>query len=133
MKLSENDNFKAITIYNGIKEKDLKNGGKSFHMNDRSRRMSIVSRIEKKPVIDKCFLVDKGHRDGQELHVVTHGGMIYIYNFMKLYCKSNNALVTVLIARPNQIKRLYEACNLTVDDGIMENARNNTRTKLNKA
>ncbi len=132
MNINENVNFKSVTVYNGVNEKDLKNGGKSFHMNNRNRRMNTVNRIEKKPVIDRCFLVDKGHKDGQELHVVTQEGIIYIYNFMKLFCKSNNALITVLIARPNQIKRLYEACNLIVDNGIMEKARNHVELKYNE-
>ena len=133
MNISENKNFKSVSVYNGISRDDLKSCGKSFHMNDRDNRMSVVRSLEKTPIINRCFLVDKGHKNGQELHVVTNGGMIYIYNFMKLFYRQNNALVTVLIARPNQIKRLYEACNLMVDNAIMENARMHSRMKLNNA
>ena len=131
MKLSENKNFKAVSVYNGFSEKEFKNSGRSFHMNERTKRMDNVYKIEKTPVIDKCFLVDKGHKDGQEIHVVTHCGVIYVYNFMKLFLRSNNALVTVMIARPNQIIRLYEACNLSVNNAIIENAKRNVRMHLN--
>ena len=52
-------------------------------------------------VIDS-FLVDKGHPMGAEVHCVTDTGLIIVYN------ATSKKLVTKLIARPNQIKRLYE-------------------------
>lgn len=53
-------------------------------------------------VIDS-FIVDKGHKNGLERHCVTENGVIIIYNAV------SNKLVTKLVARENQVKRLY--CN----------------------
>ena len=47
--------------------------------------------------------LDRGHKNGSEIHVVTDTAIIKIYNART--CKH----VTDLIARPNQIKRVYHA------------------------
>jgi hypothetical protein len=47
--------------------------------------------------------VDRGHKNGTEIHVVTDSGIIRIYN------ARTHRYVTDLIARPNQIKRVYHA------------------------
>lgn len=52
-------------------------------------------------VVDS-FVVDKGHPNGLEIHEVRDNGLIIIYN------KNSGRLVTKLIAREKQIKRLYE-------------------------
>lgn len=43
--------------------------------------------------------VDRGHKDGAELHTITTTGIIIIRN------ERTHKMVTKLIARPNQIKR----------------------------
>ena len=43
--------------------------------------------------------VDRGHKDGAELHTITTNGIIIIRN------ERTNKMITKLIARPNQIKR----------------------------
>ncbi len=135
MTIQENKNFKSVCIYtvNNITEKELKRAGKSFHMNDRNNRLETVLKIENKQMkIDKSFLVDKGHKDGQEVHIVTENGIIFIYNFMKLFTCSQNALVTILIARPNQIERLYTACNLTPNQEILNKCFEHQKQGLNR-
>lgn len=52
-------------------------------------------------VIDN-FVVDKGHKDGTEIHSITDTGLIIIHN------QNTGKLVTKLIARPEQIKRYYK-------------------------
>ena len=52
-------------------------------------------------IIDK-FVVDKGHKDGVEIHSITDTGLIIIHN------KNSGKLVTKLIARPEQIQRYYK-------------------------
>lgn len=47
--------------------------------------------------------VDRGHKNGTEIHVVTDTAIIKIYN------ARTHKHVTDLIARPNQIKRVYNA------------------------
>ena len=48
------------------------------------------------------FVVDKGHKMGLECHSITENGIIIIHNY------HSNALITKLIARPQQIIRYYE-------------------------
>lgn len=67
---------------------------------DRARREAVIREIgEGKKYAE--FIVDRGHRNGAERHVLTTTGIIVIYNLR------TNKLVTKLIARPNQIKRYY--------------------------
>ena len=47
--------------------------------------------------------VDRGHKNGTEIHVVTDTAIIKIYN------ARTRKHVTDLIARPNQIRRVYDA------------------------
>ena len=47
--------------------------------------------------------VDRGHENGTEIHVVTDTAIIKIYN------ARTRKHVTDLIARPNQIRRVYDA------------------------
>ncbi len=133
MTIKENENFNNISLYPlNINEKNLKKAGKSYHMNNRNNRFKNVLEIEREKLkIDKSFLVDKGHKNGQEVHVVTTNGIIFIYNFMKLFSCSQNALVTVLIARPNQVTRLYNACNLTPDKEIINKCFEHVKQGLN--
>ena len=53
-------------------------------------------------VVDS-FVIDKFHPMGKELHEVTDNGLIIIRNL------NSGKICTKLIARPNQIMRLYEA------------------------
>lgn len=55
------------------------------------------------------FIVDRGHKNGAERHVLTTTGVIIIYNAI------TNKLVTKLIARPGQIKRYYPRRNAPGD------------------
>ena len=52
-------------------------------------------------VVDR-FIVNRGHKDGTEIHTITDHGVIIIHN---LY---SGKLVTKLVARPQQVKRYYE-------------------------
>ena len=51
------------------------------------------------------FIVDRGHKNGAEVHSLTDNGIIIIHNLQ------SGALITKLIARPQQIKRYYERTN----------------------
>ena len=53
-------------------------------------------------VIDS-FVVDKGHKNGAEIHSVTDTGIIIIHNLR------TKKLITKLIARPEQIRKLYRS------------------------
>ena len=49
------------------------------------------------------FVIDRGHKDGLEVHSITDNGLIIIHNL------TSGKLITKLLARKNQIKRYYES------------------------
>lgn len=67
---------------------------------DRQRRSHIIAQIEMGQII-KEVTVDRGHKNGPEVHKVTSTGLVLVYN------KRTGIMVTILIARPNQIKRYF--------------------------
>lgn len=67
---------------------------------DRQTRSRIIAQIGLGQVV-KEIVVDRGHRNGPEVHKITTTGLVVICN------QRTGIMVTVLIARPNQIKRYY--------------------------
>lgn len=67
---------------------------------DRRRREAIIAQIGTGTVI-KEVVVDRGHRNGPEVHKITDTALILVYN------QRTGILVTKLIARPAQILRYY--------------------------
>ena len=67
---------------------------------ERMERERLIQQIGEGEDYDE-FVVDRGHRNGAELHVLTTNGIIKIYNLI------SHKLVTKLIARPGQIKKYY--------------------------
>lgn len=56
-------------------------------------------------MIEKVFIVDTGHRDGEELHCITHSGIVFVLNRKKHEKKAYSGLATILIARVGQLAR----------------------------
>lgn len=84
------------------KKKQNKQDFVSNHYNkSRNKRERIINQmIGNGNVLDR-FYVNRGHRDGAEIHSVTDTGLIIIENAI------TGKLVTKLIARPEQIARYY--------------------------
>ena len=80
---------------------------KSKHYNKRRKRREriIKNRLNGDGEIIDSFVVDRGHKNGAEVHSITNTGLIIITN------KDTGILVTKLIARPAQIKRYYNNSN----------------------
>lgn len=103
----------------------------SYHAReDRKARFELVDMLDHKPTIDKAFVVDRGHKNGKEIHCVSQKGIIYVLNLHK-YLDNRNSLVTVMVARPRQIERLYEACNLIASENILKYCRHNQQLGYN--
>lgn len=68
---------------------------------DRQRRSHIIAQIGMGQII-KEVTVDRGHKNGPEVHKITSTGLVLVYN------KRTGIMVTILIARPNQIKRYFD-------------------------
>lgn len=75
--------------------------GNSFHYQmDRKRREALIQEIGAGITV-KTVEVDRRHRNGPEIHMVSSTGIISIYN------RDSKKLITKLIARPRQIRRYW--------------------------
>ena len=76
-------------------------GGQTLHAVNRSRRLQIAQRliIEESAKVCKIAIVNKGHENGNEIHLVYNNGIVKIYN------EHTRKFITVLIARTPQIER----------------------------
>ena len=76
-------------------------GGKTSHVVTRSKRLQIAERliIEESAKVIKIAVVNKGHKNGNEIHVVFNNGIIKVYN------ARTHKFITVLIARVPQVER----------------------------
>ena len=91
---------------------------------DRQRREAIIAQIGTGTVI-KEVVVDRGHRNGPEVHKITDTVLILVYN------QRSGKLVTKLIARPAQILRYYKE-NEPKPTKVVELARVHTKLKYNE-
>ena len=76
-------------------------GGQTSHAVSRSKRLQIAERliIEESAKVVKIAVVNKGHKNGNEIHLVYNNGIVKIYN------ANSRRFITVLIARVPQIER----------------------------
>lgn len=86
----------------------------SFHYRTerQERHAFIQEHIGEGNIIDS-FVVDRGHPGGAEIHSVTDTAIIIIYN------QRTNKIITELIARPEQLRRLYRSENREVPREIL--------------
>lgn len=75
--------------------------GNTSHVVKRSKRLQIAQRLinEESAKVVKIALVNKGHKNGNEIHVIYNNGVIKVYN------ANTHKYITVLIAREAQIER----------------------------
>ena len=76
------------------------------------------------------FMVDRGHKDGKEIHVIKTNAIIEIYNYDKLLT-GRSGLITKLIARPQQIRRYYSWCGLSAPNSLLKIAEENEKNGFN--
>ena len=75
--------------------------GKTSHAANRSKRLQIAERLiyEESAKVVKIAVINKGHKNGNEIHVIFNNGIIKVYN------ARTHKFITVLIARVPQIER----------------------------
>ena len=75
--------------------------GQTSHAVNRSKRLQIAERliIEESAKVVKIAVVNKGHENGNEIHLVYNNGVVKVYN------ENTRKFITVLIARVPQIER----------------------------
>lgn len=91
---------------------------------DRKARDQVINEIGIGVVI-KTVVVDKGHKNGPEIHEITSTGIIVIYN------QRTHKMITKLIATPNQIRRYYREDEI-VPNGLIQLARDHHRRGYNR-
>ena len=94
------------------------------YTNDRQNREAIITQIGVGTVI-KTVVIDRGHRNGPEIHKITDTALILVYN------QRSGKLVTKLIARPAQILRYYRE-DEPKPTKVVELARVHTKLKYNE-
>lgn len=83
---------------------------------DRKNRAVILEKL-KAPILSVngklcIFIVDKRHKNGKEIHVITENGIIHIYN------QHSKRYITGLIARPAQLMRY----GVSIPDNVIKKA-----------
>ena len=75
--------------------------GKTSHAVNRSKRLQVAERliIQESAKVVKIAVVNKGHKNGNEIHLVYNNGIVKIYN------ANSRRFITVLIARVPQVER----------------------------
>jgi hypothetical protein len=91
---------------------------------DRQAREAVIEQIGMGMVI-KSVRVDRGHRNGPEIHKITSTALVLVYN------ERTGILVTKLIARPAQITR-YFGQNEVVPTEVLNLARQHARNGWNE-
>ena len=75
--------------------------GNTQHIASRSARAQIAQRLitEECAKVLKIAIVNKGHKNGTEAHVIYNNGIVKVYN------ATTHKYITILIAREAQIER----------------------------
>lgn len=75
--------------------------GNTLHVVKRSQRLQIAQRLINEESAKVCCIaiVNKEHKNGNEVHVIYNNGIIKVYN------ANTHKFITVLIARVPQVER----------------------------
>ena len=94
--------------------------GTTFHGVNRSKRLQVAERliIEESAKVVKIAVVNKGHANGEEIHIVYNNGIVKIYN------ANTRKFITVLIARVPQIERYQIKVTKTMQSKIKSHVKN---------
>ena len=92
---------------------------------DRQAREALINMIGTGEAI-ATVRVDRGHRNGAELHTITTTGIIIIRN------ERTHKMITKLIARPGQVKRYFTEITEDIQK-VIDIAREHQMMKYNLA
>lgn len=95
-----------------------------LQLDRKDRILFIKQKIGLGKTVDS-FYWNRNHKNGPEIHFISSTGIITIIN-AKTY-----KVITCLIARPAQIRRYYEANNLTPPAAVIQIAQEHERLGYN--
>lgn len=97
--------------------------GSTSHVVKRSKRLQVANMLinNERAAVCKIAIVDKGHEDGREVHVVFNNGIVKVYN------ERTHKFITVLICRPAQIERY----NITLTKTMRNKIKNHVASGYN--
>ena len=98
----------------------FKAGGHTSHALNRSKRLQVAERliIEESAKVAKIAVVNKGHKNGNEVHVIFNNGIVKVYN------ARTRKFITVLIARVPQVERYNIKVTKTMQSKIKSHVKN---------
>jgi hypothetical protein len=94
--------------------------------NDRQSRDTFIHEVIGVGNTIAEFVVDRGHVGGAEIHSVTDTGVIIISN------QQTGKLITELVARPAQLRRLYHKRGEEPPKWLLRLAYKNNRHRYNE-
>ena len=94
--------------------------GTTTHGVNRSKRLQIAERliIEESAKVLKIAVVNKGHKNGNEIHVIFNNGIVKVYN------ARTRKFITVLITRVPQVERYKIKVTKTMRNKIKSHVKN---------
>ena len=138
MNIKDNSNFKSvelfdegIDIYILIKTYDFTVHASAKRAARFDKALKYNKTDGRQAPFDRIFRVDKNHVNGIELHCVTKNGIIFILNEEK-FRNWECCIVTVLFARVNQAKRLYDAVGIEFPEMIHKKCEEWQKYRLNE-
>lgn len=111
------------------KKVDMSANMNTLHISEeRKTRTAFIEELMKNEnaILIRTFWVDKGHKNGAEIHNIYSNGIIRIYN------KRTGRHITDLIARQGQIIRYYKETNIEPPLTVIEMARKHQRKNYNR-
>lgn len=120
--------FRVEGIYEGDSA-DFDINNKTLHARERGSRSDFIARMSKGSDVrlDRMFIVDKGHRNGLEVHAVYSNAVINIFNL------NDKKYITSLIGRPGQIRRYYNDIGERPPREILDMAYDNYNRGYNRS
>ena len=103
----------------------MTNRNSKHWITDRAKRNEVIKKIGEGEEIKRVVL-DRGHKNGAEIHVISSTGIVTIYN------ERTGKMITKLIARPVQIKRYYNE-NEKVPTELLKIAKEHQKMNFNHA
>lgn len=94
--------------------------GITSHGVNRSKRLQVAEQLifEERAKVVKIAVVNKGHANGNEIHIVYNNGIVKVYN------EHTRKFITVLIAREPQIVRYKIKVTKTMRNKIKSHVKN---------